>query len=342
MNNVPIRDPRLRAYMLLLVPGFVGHTIQLLAEDEPWEGYALQRFWITPGWHLYLPTWAPIAIAVLLGIAALVMGAQGAMGRPRRATLLAVAGLYAAHYLTYPFRIRNHMTTMLSGLVVVSAVWLVAYASGVLRDGKAGQGKDRGRTVDRIAVSGLGVMIAVQYFFAGLHKINTGFLDPDPEGPSAAVSGLTTFWMYGDLGSVPPGWAVVLAIYGTIAIELAAPIVALGIPRLALPTIAILMAFHVPHIACMNVADYPMIASAFYPALVPHAQARRIARHMRPSFATVGGAALGVAVQLWFMPWWGRLTIFGILVLAIWGWLAGAALLSMRAEPRAAVVPSRA
>lgn len=324
-RDVPIRDPRLRAYAMLLVPGFLGHAIQLTAEDEPWQPWAMQRFWITPGWHLHLPTWVPLAIAVLLGLAVIALAI-----RPRRGVVLAVAALYAAHYLTYPWRIRNHMTTMLSGLVVVSAVWLVARASGALTERR-----DEGRRVDRIAVAGLAAMISVQYFYAGLHKINTGFLDPSPEGPSAAVSGLTTFWIYGDLGGVPPAWAISLAIYGTIVIEIAVPIVALGAPRLALPAIVVLMVFHVPHVACMDVADYPMIASAFYPALVPRAHARLVARHLGPSRFTIAGAAAGIAIQIWFMPWWGRLTIFGIAVLAIWGWAVGAIIATSWTKVRA-------
>lgn len=336
MTALPLRDPRLRAYCALLVPAFVGHALQLTAEDTPWAEIALRRYWITPGWHLALAPEIPLVIAVLLGLAVIALAL-----RPSRATLLAVTVFYAAHYLTYPWRIRNHMTTMLGGLVIVSLIWLVARASGALttRD----HTMSRARQVDRLAVLGLAVVLAVTYFFAGLHKLNSGFTNPSPDGPSAAVRGLTTFWIYGDLGSVPPSSAVALAIWGTIAIEMIVPIVALLLPRLAVPCIAILMLFHVPHVAVMDVADYPMIASAAYPALVSRAHARVLARHLRPNAWTLAGAAIGVGTQLWFMPWFGRLTIFGIGVLAIWGWALGAmARMSFRvraASARESVLP---
>lgn len=314
MSAIPVTDLRLRAYFALLVPAFVGHAIQLTAEDVPWAEWALARYWITPGWHLYLPPEVPALIAVLL-----VLAVVGLAVRPSRATFLVLSALYVAHYLTYPWRIRNHMTAMLSGLVIVSLVWLVARASGALT-----KERPESRRVDRIAVTGLAAAITVTYFFAGLHKLNTGFTSSDPEGPSSAVQGLTTFWIYGDLGSVPPAWAVFLAIWGTIAIELSVPLVAWRVRRLTFAAIFVLMLFHVPHVAVMDVADYPMIASVFFPALLARGQARIVARHVRPSRWTVGGALIGVATQIWFIPWWGRMTIFGIGVLAIWGWLAGA------------------
>lgn len=68
-----------------------------------------------------------------------------------------------------------------------------------------------------------------------------------------------------------------------------------------------------------------MIASAFYPALFSRAHFRLVLRHARrPNAFNVTGAAFGVAAQLWFIPWWGNLTIFGIGVMALWGWAAGA------------------
>jgi hypothetical protein len=304
------------------VPSFVGHTIQLTTEDAPWAVASWERSWITPGWHLALPLWVPLVIAIGLAVSVLALAA-----RPGRATFLAVAAFYAAHYLSYPWRIRNHMSTMLAGLVVVALVMLVARASGALVPGRSSA-----RRVDAIAVRGLGVVIAIQYFFAGLHKLNPGFIDPSPTGLSAAVDGTTRFWIYGDLGSSPPGWVLWIAIAGTIAIELGAPIVALLVPRLSMVALAVLMIFHLPQVAVMDVADYPMIASAFYPALVSHRGALRVARHLGASRWTIGGATLGVSAQLWFMPWWGGLTIFGMFVLGLWGWSLGAMVAATRGQ----------
>ncbi len=326
---MPRLDPRLRLVLLFLVPGFVGHTIQLTAEDVPWDPSAWERYWWTPGWHLYLSPWLPVLIAVALGLAVLGMGAGAIRDTPHARLLdarsprlwaLLVAGLYAAHYLTYPFRIRNHMSHMLASLGAMALVWCVLLAT---------ERRLAPRRADRLALDGIAAITCVTYFFAGLHKLNGAFVDVrvDESGASlsgsAAVEGLTTFWVYGDLGERPPEIARLVAAWGTIAIEMAVPFLAWRVARLRALAVATLCAFHVPHVAVMDVADYPMIASSFYPALFSRAEGRLYARYFRPSAWNLTGAALGVATQLWFMPWWGRLTIFGMFVLGFWGWSLG-------------------
>ncbi|MBX7196586.1 MAG: hypothetical protein K1X94_31325 [Sandaracinaceae bacterium] len=322
-------DPRLRLVALLLVPGFVGHALQLTAEDVPWDPAAWERYWWTPGWHLALSPWVPTILAVMLGLAVLAMGASAAHDAPHRQVwdarsprlwLVVLAIVYAAHYLTYPYRIRNHMSHVLASVGVIAIVWLVLAA----REGRLDP-----RRADRLALEGLAVITCVTYFYAGLHKWNAAFVDVrvDEAGRSlsgsAAVEGLTTFWIYGDLGSHPPELARLVAAWGTIAIEMLVPILAWRVRRLRALGVATLCLFHVPHVACMDVADYPMLASCFYPALFPRGEARLYAPSFRPSAWNVTGAAIGVATQLWFMPFWGRLTIFGIAVLALWGYGLG-------------------
>jgi hypothetical protein len=319
IGRVPIADVRLRVYLCLLLPSFVGHVLQIVSEDQPWAEWARERAYINAGWHLLLPEWVPWAIAAALGASVLGLGAALRAGRRVRPAFLTLAVLYAAHYLTYPWRIRNHMTTMLGGLGVVSLVWLAARAHGALVEGRS-----RAREVDGAAVTGLGLVIATQYFYAGLHKINAGFLDAGPASHSAAIGGLTEFWIHGDLGSAPPEWARYVATYGTVAIEIGAPLAALLVPRVSPLAIAVLMIFHLPQIAVMNVADYPMIASASYAALLPLPLAHAAWRRLGPSRWTLTGAALGAAAQLWFMPYWGGLMAFGIFVLGLWGWALGA------------------
>lgn len=300
------RDERIQAIAILLVPGMVGHTLQLLGEDVPWADWARLRYFHTPGWHLLLPPEAVVLVAV--GLAVAVIGLAVRRSRP---WLLAIIALYAAHYLTYPYRIRNHMTFVLAQLTMLAGVWWI------------GRRHDR-RDVDRWAVRGMAAVLCVTYVSAALHKINTSFTSFDP-ARSAAVEGLTTFWIYGDLGSAPPTWAIAVAIWGTIVIEALAPLLAWRVHALRVPLVLVLFAFHFPHVAVMNVADYPMLASVFYPALFPRAHFRLVLRHARgPNAFNVTGAALGVAAQLWFIPWWGPLTIFGIGVMALWGWAAGA------------------
>jgi hypothetical protein len=319
MGDIRVADVRLRWYLALLLPCFVGHLLQIISEDEPWAEWAWENALVNAGWHQLLPDWVPWAVAAALGVS--IVGLAGAVARRQRerSAFLILAALYLAHYVTYPWRIRNHMTTMLGSLGVVAIVWLMARARGALREGHT-----HARRVDGVAVRGLGIVIATQYFFAGLHKVNGGFLDPSIEGGSAAISGLTEFWIHGDLGSVPPVWARYAATYGTVVIEMGAPLVALLIPRVAPAAIAVLMAFHFPQIAVMNVADYPMIASTSYVGLLSLHDAHRIARQLSPTRWTVVGSCLGIAAQLWFMPYWGALMVFGMFVMGLWGWVLGA------------------
>ncbi len=315
-------DGRLRAIALLLPMALLGHTLQLLGEDTPWAPHAWARYWRTPGWHLYLPPWMVVAIA-----GALIVATLGLATRRTRPWLAAVIMTYAAHYLTYPYRIRNHMTLMLASLLAVAVAWGLG---ATLREGGRRlidlQGRGPGaRLVDRQAVRGVAVVLCVTYFFAGLHKTNEGFLAFDER--SAAFRGVQDFWVWGDLGAVAPPWAVAVATYGTLVVEYAFPIVALLVPRLTAPCVVGLMCFHFPHVAVMNVADYPMLASAFYPALFTAARWRLLERELYArSRWNVVGALVGAAAQLWWMPWWGELTIFGIGVMAIWGWWTGAML----------------
>jgi hypothetical protein len=302
-------DRRVAAVCLLLVPGFAGHFIQLAGEDAQWAEWAQLRYFHTPGWHLFLPPLVPALIAIALAGSVI-----GLAVRRTRPWMIAIAVLYAAHYLTYPYRIRNHMTHMLAELTVLGGVWAVARLSGA---------RGPSLRVDRVAANGMAAVLCVTYFFAALHKLNANFLAFDAER-SSAVSGLTTFWIYGDLGSEPPSWAMAIAIYGTIVIEALAPIVAWRVTALRVPAILVLYAFHFPHVAVMDVADYPMIASAFYPALFSRAHFELLARNLGVNAYTVSGGAIGACAQLWFMPWLGSLTGFGILVMVLWGYAAGA------------------
>ncbi len=310
-------DGRVRAISWLLVPAFIGHTIQLLGEDVPWAGWARVRYWTTPGWHLDVSPWIVIGIAV--GLAVAVIGMAVRRSRP---WMNAVIVLYAAHYLTYPFRIRNHMTLMLASLLAIGGTWWIARASGAVD--RWGEGR-YSRLVDRYAMRTVAVVLCVTYFFAGLHKTNVGFLCFDER--SSAFKGVTDFWIYGDLGHRAPDWVVGIAIYGTLVVEYTVPILARLITPLRIWLVIALMLFHFPHIAVMNVADYPMLASAFYPALFTRGHWRLLERKLyRASRWNVSAAVMAVAAHFWFMPYWGALMVFGAGVVAIWGWWAGSML----------------
>ncbi len=310
-------DKRLRAIALLLAPAFVGHTIQLLSEDVPWAPWAGTRYWTTPGWHLVLPPWVILAIAG--GLAAAVAGLALRRTRP---WMIAVIVLYVAHYFTYPYRIRNHMTLLLASLLAIGGAWLLGGLSGAVD--RLGRGP-HARLVDRWAVNGVALVLCITYVFAALHKTNTGFLTFGPA--SAAYRGVNDFWVYGDLGDRAPRWAVATATYGTLVVEYGFPIVARLSSTLRPFLVLGLLLFHFPHVAVMNVADYPMIASTFYPSLFTAGHWRILERYLaRPSRWNVGGALLGAAAELWWLPYGGAMSAFGVGVCMLWGWAAGSLL----------------
>ena len=324
-------DTRLRIYALLLVPGFVGHTLQLTAEDVPWGTVARGRYFWTPGWHLMLSPWIPTILAFALIACVLGLGITAFRNvestrlldiHAPRFWLACTALAYSAHYLTYPFRIRNHMSHMLASLGGVLVVWLAVRLGSRTKPSAL-------RVYDDAALHVLAMVACVTYFFAGLHKLNWAFLDLrlGADGASvsgsSAVDGLITFEVYGDLGSEPWWIERAVAAWGTVFIEMVVPIIAWRIERLRTLAVTVLMLFHFPHVAVMDVADYPMIACASYAAFFTREHALSLAPSFQPSRWNVIGAALGIATQLWFMPFWGRLTIFGLFVLALWGYAIG-------------------
>lgn len=307
-------DGRLRFIALLLFPALIGHAIQLIGEDSPGTAMAMARYWTTPGWHLALPPWLVTGFAVGLGASSV-----GLLVRRSRPWLLALVVFYVAHYFTYPFRIRNHMSMMLVSLVAIGGVMALARLRGT---------KDKA-LIDRYAIRGVAMVLVITYMSASLHKMNDGFLGPY----SSAIQGVDAFFASGGLGPEAPSWARAVAIYGTLIVEAALPILALVVPRFAGVFVIGLMLFHFPHVAVMNVADYPMIASTFYPALFRREHWARLEPYLlQPSRVTLGGAAFGVAAQLWFIPSSEALTIFGVFVTALWGWWSAAILQMMWTE----------
>ena len=304
-------DPRLRIYALMLVPGFIGHTLQLTAEDTPWNSVAYGRYFWTPGWHQALSPWIPILIAFALIACVLGLGVTSLRNaqatqlldlKGPRLWLLCTALAYSAHYLTYPFRIRNHMSHMLASLGGVLVVWFAFWL---------GERKSSARTqnlmaYDEAALRVLALIACVTYFYAGLHKFNWAFLDlrVDEEGASvsgsSAVDGLTLFSIYGDLGSRPWWIERAVAAWGTVFIEMCVPVIAWRVARLRTLAITVLMLFHVPHVAVMDVADYPMIASASYAAFFTREHALALTPSFRPRRWNVVGALVGIETYTGF------------------------------------------
>lgn len=329
-------DPRLRAVLVLLAPAFLGHAVQLAAEDA--RADAWERYWTTPGWHLWLPPAMPLGIGVLLAVAVLAMSLSALRDAPRRRTrdarvgvalgaprawLVVVTLLFIAHYVTFPFRIRNHMGHLLA---------LLGGASLALAVLRLSRERVPPRPMDALVLQSIVLMTCVTYAFAGLHKLNAAFLDVDlhdASGPlSAGARAVAVVWRRVGLDGPPPTTLQHLAVWGTVALELFAPLLAWRAPRVRVVAIASLLAFHALTILAMPAADYALIVCAGLPAFVSRAEALRLAPQLRPSRANALGAALGVLAQATLGPARSSISsmsMLGALALGLIGW-CGAAL----------------
>jgi hypothetical protein len=125
------------------------------------------------------------------------------------------------------------------------------------------------------------------------------------------------------LGERPPELVRLLAAWSTVVIEMVVPFVAWRVPRLRALAITTLCLFHVPHVSVMQASDYPMIMTFCYPALFSREDAESLGPHLHPSVWNLSGASAGVALQLALMSRATVLTVFGVLVMGLWGWGLG-------------------
>lgn len=321
----------------------MGHALQIAVEDGgagAWERTA----W-SPGWHQHLHPAVLVAFAVGLAASALAMAHAAWRDVPlhdepslysARTWALAAAVLFAAHSLTFPFRVRNHMSHLGSVLGAIALVVCVRHATG--------------RTLtlrrsDELSLEAIALLTCVTYFFAGLHKLNAAFVDVriDAEGASitgsAAVDVLRVLWRRAALGERPPELVRRAAVWTSLGIELVVPWVAWRVRRLRGAAITLLCLFHVPHVSVMQASDYPMITTLCFPAFFSRDEAVSLAQDLRPSVWNVGGASAGVALQLALVSRPSTLAAFGLFVMGLWGWGLGS--LASRAW-RARAAPRRA
>lgn len=307
-------DRRVSAANLLLVVGLAGHAAELVVENPPWQPW--DERWVTPGWHRFLPEVFPFVAAGLLAVCGVVL-----LWRRSRGAALAVAFAYALHHLTWPLRIRNHMSFLLAVYALEAGVWL---AAGLPRD------LDQRRAVDRLLAGGLAGVLVVTYLAAGIHKLNAAFLSGDPTLSSGALAA-RQFLVAGGLTS-PPAVVVAAAPYAVVACELTLPLVAWLVGPLRRAAVLALFAFHFPMISAMGVSDYPMLVSALYPALFTADEWSDLERKLyKPSLGKLAGTLAAVVLQARFVRHWGLTTSFGAVVAALWGW-ASVALLSRRGQ----------
>src|SRR5262245_24668519 len=160
-------DLRFRAFGFLILFGLIGHFAQLVSDDRFWDAQSRTEMWISPGWHLEIHPVVSLAIAVLLLLAVL----SGIVWR-KRFLLGIVAVLYVLHFFSYPYRIRNHMTFVLATQVFLLLSLLVTRTFGT----KSSELNNPPTVlIDRHICNGLALILVINYFFSGFHKLNKVF-----------------------------------------------------------------------------------------------------------------------------------------------------------------------
>ncbi len=110
----------------------------------------------------------------------------------------------------------------------------------------------------------LRIELLVLYFWAFFHKLNRDFFDPE-----VSCASIQLYQLSSTLPWVPTApWARVLAIYGTLAIELAIPVL-LAIPATRIPGVLLGIGFH--SMLGLNYPGFSVLVFAFYTLFVPPA-----------------------------------------------------------------------
>jgi hypothetical protein len=163
----------------------------------------------------------------------------------------------------------------------------------------------------------LAVSLLLVYAAAAVAKMNTGFLDP---AYSCAVP-LSARVAWFDPSLLDGAWRVVPAIWGTVAIELALPVL-LAVPRTRMLGLAVGGAFHAVLALAGNV-PFSALALALYVAFLPTDTPARLRAVVadRPGLGVWAGWVRRLARSHAALP------------VAVGGWLACAAIFS--AEPAA-------
>ena len=109
----------------------------------------------------------------------------------------------------------------------------------------------------------LRVSLLVVYAFAALAKMNTSFFDP----ATSCAGSMSRQIVWFDPSLLDGGWQVVPAIWGTVAIEVALPVL-LAVPRTRLLALVLGAGFHTVLALAGNV-PFTALAFAFYVAFLP-------------------------------------------------------------------------
>jgi hypothetical protein len=315
MANAFSAVSRFRAFALLILFGLIGHFAQLITEDRFWDAEYRAAMWISPGWHLDIHPLISLALAACLLSAVL----AGLMVR-KRVMLAIVAVLYILHFFSYPFRIRNHMTFMLAtqGFLLLSLL-----VTRTERTKASELSQSTNVLIDNQICNGLAVILVINYFFAGFHKLNTAFLSFDSTVSEGAGT-IQSFLSAGHISSHAPHWLLVLLLPGAIFCEMVLPTLIWKVGSLRELFILIMLAFHFPMVTSLGASDYPMIAIAFYPVLFTenHWSAFEHELVKRWNWMNIVGALAGIAAHWRFTVEWTPNTVYGIFVAGLWGFAA--------------------
>jgi len=165
------------------------------------------------------------------------------------------------------------------------------------------------------------VALLVLYFYAVLHKLNHDFFDPQVSCGAALLS------MVADRLPVPDGvWARVTAIWGTLIVETAIPVL-LVLRRTRLLGVALGLVFHflLAQIPGTGLYSFSTMIFALLTLFLPQGFAERLAARLsdirlriRPLRWTILGMLPALVVVAVLAHARGRLLLFGLIVWNVW------------------------
>ena len=185
-----------------------------------------------------------------------IVAALWVMGRPTSVTrfLLMLAAEVVAVALDLPYVGDHTLLVLVTGACVLGDVgW-----TGLLTRGLP----EPGALFERIAPF-LRVQLLILYLFAALAKMNTAFFDPRLS--CAASMSRQVVWF--DPRFLEGSWPIVPAIWGTVGIEAALPVL-LAVPRTRVLGVMVGLAFHTVLAFAGNV-PFSALALALYVAFLP-------------------------------------------------------------------------